>query len=576
MGWSVEYLPGECVLIASGERLVLLPGGGLGEMSGRLWDLVQEQAGILDVLETLSAHGLSAVPDAGVAVEDPAGCIVLLRGNMAAVTDDQLVDATGRYTWTETQIDVGEFRIFGDRADAATQDLEAPGSASWLPIQSGIVLCSQARIVRHEDGRPESDRSDEAPQDEPRAAGDRSKARGTPVEPDLVGEPLAGAGHSDPLHRETVDAPDADDPSAAVESETDNQVEHVVEEGQPGPEQQAPVAMEEETPDPVSIDSGEAQGQPPDDQEPEDDYDRLFGETSLVNRRPSTRAAEDEAVSAMDGAEAVEDPIADPTETAALSTADSPPQPAQALMTPVASLAHSGLIDAVPGMVEQADPPELAVEAGNLPVPPTLTAPPAPTNVAPPITWVASPLPGPIDDGLQGDHDGRTVLRPSRPRTPAATASVRAIVCGQGHANPPEAVACRVCRMDIGDVPIQTIARPSMGVLRLANPVQGAPDSVDLDRSVVIGRKPHHAAGMDPNDRLVVVDVPGGELSRNHVRVTLEGWHVLVTDLGSTNGTVITVPGSEPVRLRGRDATPISAGTVITLAETVTYRFEVG
>ena len=287
MGWSVEYLPGESVLIASGERVVLLPGGGLGEMSGRLWDLVQEQAGILDVLETLSAHGLAAVPDAGVAVEDHAGCIVLLRGNMAAATDGQIVDATGRYTWTETQIDVGEFRIFGDRADAATQDAEAPGSGSWFPIQSGIVLCSQARIVRHEDRRPESDRGDEEPQDEPRAAGALSQASGTPVEHDLVGETLAGAGLSDPARpRETVEDATAGGTSAAAESETDTQSEHLVEEGHPAPEQEATVAMEEETPDPVSIDSIETQVQPPDDQEPEDDYDRLFGETSLVSRLP--------------------------------------------------------------------------------------------------------------------------------------------------------------------------------------------------------------------------------------------------------------------------------------------------
>ena len=88
--------------------------------------------------------------------------------------------------------------------------------------------------------------------------------------------------------------------------------EHLVEEGQPTPEHESSVAMEEETPDPVSIDASEAQGQPPDDQEPEDDYDRLFGETSLVNRRPSTPAAEEVAVSAIDGAEAVEDPVRRP------------------------------------------------------------------------------------------------------------------------------------------------------------------------------------------------------------------------------------------------------------------------
>ncbi len=534
MDWCLEYRPGSSLLIVSGPRLVMLRGDEVGDIVGGLWDLAQQQAGILDLLEALSAHGLAAVPDAVVTVEDHDGCVILLKGSMQGQADGRTIDATGRYTWTETRIDAQEFQIFADRADAQVRMADEQSSMNWLPVQSGIVLCSEVRVTRREgtqsgpvDERPEAvvmKQQRTLPEPEPRSESDGSPA--------------------DEVHDGGLDS----------------------EEERAGHEEPG-------IPEPDPTDSDQLENEPGVDAEPEDDYDRLFGETSLVNRRSSEGTTEELQVPEADADESSKVAAAGDTETATLlpvrSLQPSAPQPPAS----VKSLGSGGLIDEVPGMSGPVEPPDAAESRGLQPSVPIL--PPAPTNVDHPITGASSPPLVLMDDGIQGDHDGRTVLRPSR-RPSGDSASVRAIVCPQGHANPPEAVACRVCGFDIGDVPIQTIARPSIGVLRLLNPVQGAPDSVDLDRSVVIGRKPHHAAGMDPSDRLVVVDVAGGELSRNHMRVTLEGWHVLVTDLGSTNGTVITPPANEPVRLRGRDATPISAGTLITLAETITYRFEVG
>jgi len=63
-------------------------------------------------------------------------------------------------------------------------------------------------------------------------------------------------------------------------------------------------------------------------------------------------------------------------------------------------------------------------------------------------------------------------------------------------------------------------------------------------------------------------------ISRNHLEVLLDGWHVLVTDLNSTNGTEICRPGRGPERLRPDQPTMIDPGTVVSLADDVTFTFE--
>ena len=52
---------------------------------------------------------------------------------------------------------------------------------------------------------------------------------------------------------------------------------------------------------------------------------------------------------------------------------------------------------------------------------------------------------------------------------------------------------------------------------------------------------------------LVRVTSAQNDISRNHVEILLEDWHVLIRDLGSTNGTTVALPGQHPVRLRPSD-----------------------
>jgi hypothetical protein len=155
---------------------------------------------------------------------------------------------------------------------------------------------------------------------------------------------------------------------------------------------------------------------------------------------------------------------------------------------------------------------------------------------------------------------------------PARTVpTVNAVLCPDGHPNPEQAGACRVCRKSVAKQPPVAIPRPVLGVLRMSTG-----DLITLDRGVVIGRNPQADREVGGERAHVVrVSSPDKDISRNHMEVRLDGWRVLVTDLGSTNGTWVARPGEEPQRLGSGEALPIEPGTAVSLADHVSFRFEV-
>ncbi|WP_167131035.1 FHA domain-containing protein [Paramicrobacterium chengjingii] len=92
-----------------------------------------------------------------------------------------------------------------------------------------------------------------------------------------------------------------------------------------------------------------------------------------------------------------------------------------------------------------------------------------------------------------------------------------------------------------------------------------------LDAPVVLGRAPSVSnvpASVLPH----LVTLAGDDISRTHVRVAVEGDAVVVTDLHSSNGTVVEVPGRSPQQLRGGEPVPVISGTVIDLGSGVKLR----
>lgn len=84
-------------------------------------------------------------------------------------------------------------------------------------------------------------------------------------------------------------------------------------------------------------------------------------------------------------------------------------------------------------------------------------------------------------------------------------------------------------------------------VMALLRPITGAP--VLVDRPVLVGRAPNaQKAGLSVTPKLMTVPSPSHDISRTHLKVEPVGRTVQVTDLHSTNGTVlITGPvGGDP------------------------------
>jgi hypothetical protein len=92
-----------------------------------------------------------------------------------------------------------------------------------------------------------------------------------------------------------------------------------------------------------------------------------------------------------------------------------------------------------------------------------------------------------------------------------------------------------------------------------------------LDQPLVIGRAPSAAAlGGDRIPRLITMTTPNQDISRTHAQITVEGGTVVVTDLHSRNGTIVTLPGRAAQKLREGETTPVIPGTVIDLGDGAT------
>ncbi|MGZ3147138.1 FHA domain-containing protein [Lentzea chajnantorensis] len=146
---------------------------------------------------------------------------------------------------------------------------------------------------------------------------------------------------------------------------------------------------------------------------------------------------------------------------------------------------------------------------------------------------------------------------------------VRARRCPSGHLSSDYAVHCRVCEVLLPDQVAIVLDRPVLGLLRMSTG-----DTIALDRDVVVGRDP---GGDRRHANLVQVgSETDAEISRTHVEVRLEGWDVLVRDLGSTNGTTISRPGCPPEQLAPHIEQFLTPGTRVSLSEQVFFTFEVG
>lgn len=141
--------------------------------------------------------------------------------------------------------------------------------------------------------------------------------------------------------------------------------------------------------------------------------------------------------------------------------------------------------------------------------------------------------------------------------------------CSTGHPNPPTAGQCRLCGAAIADPTVHVIPRPT-----LARLVFDSGLVVDVDRPQLIGRKPTAPTDVEEIPNLITVPSPDSDISRSHTCVRIEGWDLLVEDVGSTNGTEIRLPNQDPMRIREYEPILVVPGTEVTLAGAVRFRVD--
>jgi len=258
---------------------------------------------------------------------------------------------------------------------------------------------------------------------------------------------------------------------------------------------------------------------------------------------------------------------ATPAPTPATSPVPSRPAPPPAAVTPATPvpLPPNQPVPAQPPPPPPPSPASAPVSTSpvirNLPAPSVPTIPqPLPTPSEPP-TQTGPPLevtpimppPAPAygspagagagaDEAVEMTVDRRT-LATAEPEGGAGPL-VLSVLCPAGHASSPHSTKCRTCGRDIPPQQAFLSPRPPLGVLRLSTG-----DVVTLDRGVLFGRSPKINADLPAAERphLVKLPSPDKDISRNHVEVFIDGWYVLVRDLGSVDGEVDSTAGTRIV-----------------------------
>lgn len=96
----------------------------------------------------------------------------------------------------------------------------------------------------------------------------------------------------------------------------------------------------------------------------------------------------------------------------------------------------------------------------------------------------------------------------------------------------------------------------------------GTHPPIPLEVPAYIGRRPSTPRIVGARmPRLVMVPSPSREVSGTHVEIRQEGATVVVTDLGSTNGTIVTSGGFPPRGLLQGESVVVGEGSVVDIGD---------
>lgn len=614
-----RYRQGEWFGIVRNGTVVLLGPDTPYALIHTVWELLASAPEAHEVLhEVTDAFGvsLSRIPPFGI-IDSKDALRVFLRGDLELHVRlggaEERITGRDVTTWTERRIaDAASFSVRIGEGTAPSAGSPTSGGSlplnssplnssplnssptNSLPLGEGVVLLASleatAGAASHADSEPDvrtvavSDETmigyteadigltiapghmiptTEASSTEPSESASPSSAAPIAKSPS-VDEPLAAV----PDFAGVPAPEEAAAPTGETADEEPPSPEHSVVPAEPLAEREPDTATEPE-PSGVSVHTSTTDPIVP-SLENTTNYDHLWDKTVMRN-------IEDAAVRTEDESDDHDSPALPSPAAQTPPAPDSPPLTPPHVPQEKASAAPSsgGLIDSVPWLRSGSSTPAAVSDQQAAPSKP-LADPPAQV----PAAWSSAPQAADEDS----DHDGQTIMKSSLPTEEPAGAktvdsgadapavkgpSVLARMCSQGHANPPTYPQCSVCGVAVtGDA--AHVPRPRLGRMRLSTG-----ELIDLDQSLIIGRQPSVSrvqGGTMP--RLVQVDSPGGDISRSHVEVRLEGWHVMLCDLKATNGTVLIREGQAPRRLAQNEMAILLDGDIAELGDNISLRFE--
>lgn len=593
---QLSYLPGDWLGIIRGGTVVLLPPDTGRPLVEPLWALLGRSPEIHEVLDAVTAASggsLFRLPWFGV-VGLTAPLRVFLRGEIdltVRLDGGASTELSGRdvTTWTERRLPAAEGFEAVLPAAAGDPTATATAAADRLPLAEGVVML-RGLVCTLDGGTPATAQTTAAV----RNPATEALATAAPAVAAPRDEVLLAAAAAD------VEAELADEAAAEADDQTSDETQ--IESGDAGssadtvlelPEDLAPAEPEAAEPAAASepaaseaADPDEPEAPEPAEAEPTSSYDHLWEQTVL-------RTIEDAAVREdpdADGepAPAGAEPAAEPepaTEPEPVFAPQPEPAPAPA---PAPPAVPGGLIDSVP-WATGGDRAAAAPAPAPAAAPPAQQGPPslihafARPDAAPESPAPSSPASPALSQGAadDADHDGQTIMKSALPGrggaplqappepAPGTGPMVLARVCAQGHANPPTSAACAYCGEALPGDGVQ-VRRPRLGRVRLSTG-----ELIDLDQSLIIGRQPSVSRVQGAvMPRLIQVASPGGDISRSHVEVRLEGWHVMLCDLKATNGTVLLREGQAPRRLAQGEMAIVFDGDIAELGDGIQLRFE--
>lgn len=557
--WS--YRTGPWFAVFGPEVTVLLPESQRDQVVG-LWSLIDGGAGFDDVLDGLLASGLSRLPGFVLVSGDQGPTRVLLRGTgvtatLATAEEEFVLDGAAGGTWSErTVADVTALTV------TVPETEDGPADTVDLPIHTGLVRVGRidrpALAPAPRERAPVSEEPEEAELPEPALAAEPPPL--PPETPAPIPEPPA------PSLMPTTPPPAEPPPIAAVPdlpagpdplAESSEDVEPPVVQAGTG------VLGSSGAMDPLSAPIEEVEAGQTDQSDP----------VTPLEPEPAADAPE---AAAEDGVSA-DDPLARPPSEdtpygwmTPWGTPPAPDEPPEAATPPAIPFDEPAPDEPPMGGHVAADPFTEELPSGDM-----LGADPA-TGTGE-ISWFepSDPVPGsdPLDAPAfppPGDDRAGDMLPPPAPPAPG-------FAPGADHDG----------LTNIGGGDSSDLHREQPGIPgQPPAPAVTAPvakllisdgQSIVVDRVVLVGRAPE-ARRFTSTEQPMLVTVPSRlhEISSTHVEVRpgsgADHGTAVVTDMGSTNGTVLVQPGLGPEDLKPGIAVQLIPGAIINLGDGITIQ----